>query len=567
MSIATRIESISNHLENTYNELQGLGADLTNVNKNIENISIVLDNIYDSMPQISGEGTNFTLNNTRVGKIKSTFKGNISQEGAPTPDNPIPVNVVSGDNEIVVNSKNFLKLNDIAETTKNGMTYSCKDGVLTLNGTATSGITIDFDDVFLPAGTYYISRNSTGTTSGSWQSYLRNSSENVRQGEGSFTTTEGQYVYFRLYMNSGVVFTNYTFKPMVNLGSTKIDFEPYQGNTYNINFPVENLFKVRTSSTVSQNVTITPLEDGGIRVSGTSGADFNTVLIDTTNPPIINDGTYTSSVKVVGTITKNGKNVIITSRDDSHVNVLGDLAIYSDRTSIKTSDVTGTHNMSNMGLYVDGAGVVFDCIIYVQLEKNSKANTFTPYGTTPIELYAYGNFQDYLYENEGNWYKYGLIRKYTLDGTLNSFTAKHSSIKSDSKGFYQIVLPNKNKTASSGATDMGLSNYFLFRSGSAQNSFNDNSNGLWWEGSSSIIYCILEETSLTNANNWLKTHNTDIYYALGDPEITQITDTTLINQLNTIKNAKSYEEQTNISQNNNDLPFVITANALSQNSN
>ena len=107
MSIATRIESISNHLENAYDELQGLGADLSNVNKNIENISMVLDDIYDSMPQVNGEGTSLTLDNTRVGKIKSTLKGNTSQDETPTPSSPIPVNVVSGDNEINVCEKNL----------------------------------------------------------------------------------------------------------------------------------------------------------------------------------------------------------------------------------------------------------------------------------------------------------------------------------------------------------------------------------------------------------------------------------------------------------------------------
>lgn len=104
MSVTTAIENISNHLKNAYNELQGLGADLTNVNKNIENISMILDNIYDSMPQVSGEGTSLTLDNTRVGKIKSTLKGNTSQSGTPTPDYPQEIQVVTGDNTIIVSN-------------------------------------------------------------------------------------------------------------------------------------------------------------------------------------------------------------------------------------------------------------------------------------------------------------------------------------------------------------------------------------------------------------------------------------------------------------------------------
>lgn len=41
-----------------------------------------------------------------------------------------------------------------------------------------------------------------------------------------------------------------------------------------------------------------------------------------------------------------------------------------------------------------------------------------------------------------------------------------------------------------------------------------------------------------------------------------ITDSTLINQLNTLKNARSYSEQTNITQENSSMPFVLNVEAL-----
>ena len=58
--------------------------------------------------------------------------------------------------------------------------------------------------------------------------------------------------------------------------------------------------------------------------------------------------------------------------------------------------------------------------------------------------------------------------------------------------------------------------------------------------------------------------NTDstIYYVLTTATSTQITDTTLISQLNTLESAMSYDTQTNISQTNDDLPFIISASAL-----
>ena len=55
-------------------------------------------------------------------------------------------------------------------------------------------------------------------------------------------------------------------------------------------------------------------------------------------------------------------------------------------------------------------------------------------------------------------------------------------------------------------------------------------------------------------------NNTTFYGIKPTPTYTEITDSTLLSQLNAL--AKSYNSQTNISQNNNDLPFIINATAL-----
>ena len=48
-----------------------------------------------------------------------------------------------------------------------------------------------------------------------------------------------------------------------------------------------------------------------------------------------------------------------------------------------------------------------------------------------------------------------------------------------------------------------------------------------------------------------------LYYQLLTPTNTEITQTSLINQLEAIRTAKSYNDVTNISQTNEDLPFII----------
>ena len=63
-------------------------------------------------------------------------------------------------------------------------------------------------------------------------------------------------------------------------------------------------------------------------------------------------------------------------------------------------------------------------------------------------------------------------------------------------------------------------------------------------------------------NTWLESNNITCYYALSTPTYTQITGT-LAEQLEAVYyEAMSKEGQTNISQINDDLPFVISAETL-----
>ena len=76
-------------------------------------------------------GTSISANNTKKGKMKINLLGNTSQTGTPTPSTPIPVNVVSGDNEVVVCGKNLLSLPNISSYTTQGITCSVNNGIIT----------------------------------------------------------------------------------------------------------------------------------------------------------------------------------------------------------------------------------------------------------------------------------------------------------------------------------------------------------------------------------------------------------------------------------------------------
>ena len=84
--------------------------------------------------------------------------------------------------------------------------------------------------------------------------------------------------------------------------------------------------------------------------------------------------------------------------------------------------------------------------------------------------------------------------------------------------------------------------------------FNSNGATLWIRDTSNF-------SSLSNFTTWLATHNLEIYYALATPTDTEITDETLINQLNAWYNAHSLNGTTIVTSNGN-LPMIIKVRGL-----
>lgn len=86
-------------------------------NNNIETLqeeNEILKNIINQLPQVSGSGTEVTLNNTIESPMTQLdIKGNSTQDGTPTPNSPVEI-LSSGDNgsisEKIVN-KNWLDIN------------------------------------------------------------------------------------------------------------------------------------------------------------------------------------------------------------------------------------------------------------------------------------------------------------------------------------------------------------------------------------------------------------------------------------------------------------------------
>jgi hypothetical protein len=202
-----------------------------------------------------------------------------------------------------------------------------------------------------------------------------------------------------------------------------------------------------------------------------------------------------------------------------------------------TTDSTGVVKVG----YRTGTGVSANpkTDYWYMINEGSTASPYQPYGV-------------------GKWYLHKEIGKVVLNGS--ELWQVHGSIAS---WFY---VDNLIYSISANARkDFILSDYFVQNSYSYATTITNGELVYSYQVGGGPARLVLKDTDYTTVadfKTWLSTHNVTLYYVLSTPTNTEITDTTLINQLEEFYRAQSKNNQTNISQINNDLPFIINATAL-----
>lgn len=337
---------------------------------------------------------------------------------------------------------------------------------------------------------------------------------------------------------------------------------------------------VNQSKTTDTGITYT-IENGKITLNGTANA---TTFINATLSQKTNTGsTYTFSAnnkEINSNIT-----IRLASGDnfgevDSNSNTILD-------TTNKTKTFVASQDNTAVTIRIAQGTTLNNFVIYLQLEKNSSATTYEPYQSQTynlslgnIELCKIGNYQDFPFHaingndyydsltteeknalTYGSWYKHKEIGKVVLDGINKSFGGQMTT---SATGEYRFRIDGTGCINSTSGSTLVQSYCNKLIAKTANNTYS-RVQGLAYNDSSNQLIAFIEEIktyTLEQANNWLETNILIILYILATPTNEAITDTTLINQLNAIEKAYAYQNQTNISQSNNDKPFIIDAETV-----
>jgi len=460
---------------------------------------------------------------------------------SPNPNYPQDIHVVSGDNTIDICGKNLCP-----DNFTNGV-FNNNTGLIQSHDN--NHISYENYIKVLPSTQYYIKHNHNFNGTGSTSIFEYDKNKNFIQRQGfvgtnstAFTTTATtQYINISVFDNGGASLSG--FECQIEKSNQATTYEPYIGNSYPIYLGVENLLQNTATTQTINGITFIKNSDGSVLVNGTATA--NAILI-------LNSFEFQGNT----TYTLNGC-PSSGSGSTYKLDAFGSSGLSEDIGNGVQISAGGTRNIR---IVVFNGTTINNLLFKPQITKGNTSHSYTPYGKA-IELCKIGTYQDYIYKENGKWYLHKEIGKVVLNGSenwsiSNSGTANWYYLANISS---KIITPNI-------PFGNSLSNYYQnndIANGNTQIGFNILSNGT---SLTNIRVRYGTEDTTTNYKKWLSTNNVIVYSPLATPTNIPIEDTTLIEQIEALKNATSYEGQTNISQENNDAPFILDLSALKENS-
>ena len=465
--------------------------------------------------------------------------------------------------------KNLFGIEDASAITQNGITVSVSNDTININGTATTsfGVVITSlkkDIVFENGTSYTFSKETTGSVDGSWALQFRDANDaTILETNPYFYPTtvsnaSGTAKAIRLYIASGRKFTNYTIKIQLEKGSSATSYEPYVGGTPAPNpdspQPIsvvtgENVVKVVGKNLLapfdwtrlSAGITFTA-SNGGITISGTATSNAfmcgNAEMVNNFPHAILPAGTYTLSAKdgMAGAQFR-----IV---DVSSYTVLA----YCEAQST-TFTLTEQHEVSINARVSSGTVIATPVTIYPQLELGSQASDYQPYqgqefpidlGSIELAKIPGSDYKDkILYDKTtGKWRIEKQVGKVVLDGT--EAWPYYSSY-----GGFRYRNNDFNVSSNNPSEDLICSHFTVATVRGTSPTAPVIKTYALNTDSTYIFLC--DGTSDVDAfKSWLSTHPTTVYYALATPTTTEITDQTLIDQLEALASATLNQGVNNI---------------------
>ena len=441
---------------------------------------------------VNGVGKTGTANITNIqlekGSSSTPYEPYVGGVPSPNPNYPQDIHTVSGEQKVSVRTgKNMIDLN------------SASVGYLVLHTNGELGPNPNYsasDWIPVKAGGHYYQ-----TATNTWYSCYYDKNKNFIAQINSSNIRPTQDGYIRTSWEN-----TKADQVMMEVGDSGTTYEPYMGKSYTVGLTTKNLLDPAKMQIGYVN------NGGGISTSSTTGdmvtpyyipvkpnSSVTMTIFETTSTyaPWFGCSEYTST----------NEGSFVTRQVDQTAGITS-----------ATFTVGATTNYIRVS-----ARNLQDASKY-QLEYGASSTSYSPYFDS-IELAKIGTYQDYIYKSSGNWYVHKATNKVIFKGTETwaSFPSQNRVC------FYTNVAD--------GTGTLGMSDHYTY--GTVSGEGYPALGGFMYNGDTNknMLFRQNDDTTITTATDyktWLQSHNVTVYYALATPTDTQITDVTLLSQLNAV---------------------------------
>lgn len=474
------------------------------------------------------------------------FEQFVGGTASPNPDYPQAVKVVTGENVVKITGKNLFDCSGYNQSSA-GLTNTLNsDGTITTTGIPTGNYArivpnLYITDLLEDGATYTVSKTYSANHVG-----VQVQAGKVEGGtnfyNGTFTVDKSTHTYYLITAQTttmegwGSEPRTITCGYQLEKGTTATNFEPYQGQSYEVNLG-KNLYEWDgVAWTSSSTTTSWCFQDGATSAYGAN-------ITDKTNYKLtLSAGTYkisvtdrSSNILTIQAV-KNGSSNEVVINDPADVTA----ATPSTITLTETTTFCVRYRVTNPSLGIGNAKI--------QIEKGSQATSYAAY-FEPIELCKIGDYQDYLYKSGDKWYKHKAIGKYVYNNDLstNGISATRVSM------ITPVVDMQAATTSLDGKAVCNM--YESTMSGPTGLNGTTSASRIRVETSTAFASSYDEVKALAAANNLT------IHYALATPTDTEITNEALKAQLDAISQANAYRQRTHINAlaATGNVPHIIAA--------
>ena len=485
------------------------------------------------------------------------LEGNTLQDGTPTPDNPVEIQTVTGEQNVnVYSGKNLFNNNGTMYQSTGATVETIDTGIRatilrTGNNRYGKVVIPNSNELLGKTVTLSANFNSSASNTGRIALYQISSTGGVISGigmldnTGSITltipseySTNAVTLALLFYANTSGTsevndYVDYT-NVQLELGSQVTEYEEYIGQDYKINLGKNLINNIETTQTIN-GITYTVNDDGSVLVNGTATA--LTIL------NIIGNNTFTlpAGIYTLSGCPSGGSNS--TYRLDINDGARTEWRDYGNSSAFALTEDT---LIRNVRIRIASGATIDNLLFKPMLEKGSQATPYSPY-FTPIELCKIEDYKDRIYKQNDTWYIEKNIGKVVLDG---------SESWSYNNELQVFLVSNLVEYLTTGF--IPYSNYYKGQSVTQYKQMQDGYISFLQSTTNNRL--IIKNTNIITVEDlksWLSTHNTIVYYVLATPTYTEITDTNLIEVLNTLYNDLLEENAENVFVSSSYLPIIL----------